>query len=282
MLRGAAAIALVAAAAVGWVYVASEMHLRAFERPAAFTHPIPTDQASIGRGDRLVRTRGCRGCHGEDLAGQLMWEFALAPNIAALSRSETAAVFEAALRHGIGRDGRALYSMPSYNFIRLRDEDVADMIAYLRTVPVVTKDLPRGSLPWRLRRDIAMGNDSAVPQYLDQVPPLRRAGDPDSRITRGEYLAMTTCNECHGLGLRADWPWDIETAPDLVVVMSYPEADFRRLMATGIAIGGRELELMSSVARERFANFTEQEVTDLYAFLRDMGARAAAEARPGP
>ena len=48
-------------------------------------------------------------------------------------------------------------------------------------------------------------------------------------------------------------------------------------MREGIAIGDRELEMMSGVARGRFAYFTEDELSDLYAFLRDMSARAIAE-----
>jgi mono/diheme cytochrome c family protein len=270
----AAVVALAASSVAAWIYLASERHLRSFTRPPAFSHPVSNDPESIARGEHLVRTRGCRGCHGEDLAGQVMWGFAAAPNLPLLARSESAAVFEAALRHGIGRDGRALYSMPSYNFIRLRDSDVADIIAYTRSVPVVERKLAEPSLPWTIRLAIARGQDAAIPQYLDRVPPLRRQDDPDPRIARGEYLAMTTCNECHGFGLRGDDPWE-SAAPDLLVVMSYPEADFRHLLRTGTAIGGRELGLMSEVARTRFVHFTDEEVGDLHVFLRDMGARAS-------
>lgn len=274
-------LALLAVAAIGtagWVVVASERHLRSFERPAAFAMAIPSDAAALARGDHLVRTRGCRGCHGDDLAGQVMWGHAVAPNLPALARSESTATLEAAIRHGIGRDGRALYSMPSYNFVRLRDADLADMLAYLRSLPVMDKPLPGASLPWRVRLDIARGRDAAMPAHVPRVPPLRRGDDPDPRIARGEYLAMTTCNECHGLGLRADVPWEGETAPDLVVVQAYDAAAFHRLMRTGIALGERELPMMSPVARGRFAHFSDDEVADLWAFLTDMSARATGAA----
>ena len=274
-LGGLLSLLLLLTAVVTWVWLASEAHLRSFAPQAAFTTPIPDDAAAIARGEHLALTRGCGGCHGVDLAGQLMWDFALAPNLARYAREESAATFEAALRQAIGRDRRALYSMPSYNFLHLRDADVADLFAYLRSVPVVDKPLPQPRLPWLIRLDIALGLDSALPAVLDQVPPLRRLDDPDPRITRGEYLAMTTCNECHGFSLRADTPWD-DSAPDLVIVMAYDEAAFRRLMREGIALGDRELEMMSGVARERFAHFTDREVEDLYTFLRDLGTRAAA------
>jgi mono/diheme cytochrome c family protein len=274
----AAGIAVAFAAFAGWVYFASEAHFASFARPPAFAHPIPDDAAAIAHGDHLVRTRGCRGCHDDDLGGQVMWEYAVAPNLPRLAREESAATLEAAIRHGIGRDGRAFYSMPSYNFIRLTDDDLADIIAYLKSVSVADKALPAPSLPWDVRYEIAMGRDWAVAGYIDRVPLLKRANDPDPRIARGEYIAMTTCNECHGLSLRADVPWeDDHPAPDLVIAASYSEADFRRLMRTGVAAGERELEMMSPVARGRFANFTDDEVGDLYAFLRDMSERALEE-----
>jgi len=272
----AGALALIAAAGFGWVYLASEAHLRSFARPAAFDAPIRTDVDSIARGEHLVYTRGCRGCHGKDLEGELNWGFAVAPNLAAYAREHDAAVFEAALRHGIGANGGALYSMPSYNFVRLRDADVADVYAYLRTAPVKQAELPAPGLPWPIRWEIARGNDKAIAGFLDLVPPLRRQDDADPRMARGEYLAMTTCNECHGFGLRADSPFGDETAPDLIVVAGYDEPAFTHLMRTGKAIGERELPMMSGVARGRFVHFTDEEVHDLYTFLSDLAARAAA------
>jgi mono/diheme cytochrome c family protein len=272
-----ASLLAVAIVLTALVYIASERHLRSFELPPAYTYPIPDDAAAVERGAHLTRTRGCRGCHGDDLAGQVMWEFAVAPNLLTLAREESAATLEAAIRHGIGRDGRALYSMPSYNFVRMRDEDLADIIAYLRSLPVVQKELPTPKLPFEIRRDMALGADAAIAAYLDRVPPLRGDSLGDASLVRGEYIAMTTCNECHGFGLRADSPWEGESAPDLIIVAAYSEQDFRHLMKTGLALGERELRMMSPVARGRFAYFTDQEVSDLYAFLSDMSANAIAE-----
>src|SRR5689334_24654167 len=111
---GLAALATIALAS--WVYLRSEAYLHSFERPAPFALAIPDDDAVRARGDHLVRTRGCRGCHGDDLGGQFMWEHAAAPGLPKLVREIDAATFEAALRHGIDHAGRAMYDMPSYNF----------------------------------------------------------------------------------------------------------------------------------------------------------------------
>jgi mono/diheme cytochrome c family protein len=273
-LRAAGAALFIFLGLALWTWVASEAHLESFARPAPFTMPIPADAEAIARGDHLVKTRGCRGCHGDDLQGQAMWSYAVAPNLAQIARAVSAADFEAALRHGIGHDGKALYSMPAFGFVRLRDADVAAIIAYLRTVPVAPRALPEATLPWGIRFDIARGDDRAIAGFLGRVPPLKRGGD--DALARGEYIAMTTCIECHGFSLRADSPFDDETAPDLIVIAGYDATAFARLMRSGKALGERELPMMSGVARSRFVHFTDDEVRDLYSFLSDMASSAAA------
>jgi mono/diheme cytochrome c family protein len=278
--KALAGLLVLAGSFAAWVYFASESHFRSFDLPPAFAHPIPNDAASIEKGRHIALTRGCAGCHGENLAGQLNWGVAVAPNLPALARRESAATLEAAIRHGIAYDGRAMYSMPSYNFLRLRDEDLADLIAYLRSEPVIESELPATRLPWSTRLEIATGQDSAMPGFQHLVPMLKGDALGNASLARGEYLAMTTCNECHGFSLRADVPWGgAMNAPDLIIVSAYDEDAFRTLLKTGAALGGRELEMMSSVARARFSNFTDDEVSDLYAFLRDMSARAIADSQ---
>lgn len=278
---GLAGLAALAIGLAAFTWFASEAHFTSFASPPPFTHPIPTDAASIAHGKHLAQTRGCIGCHGDQLQGEVFQDDplggrAVSPNLPKLVRTASPAVFERALRHGIGSDGRALYSMPAYNFVHLRDADVAALYAFLRSQPVTESTLPAGwlGLP---RLAIAMGDDGAIPAFLDKVPPLTWQAHPDPAVRRGEYLAMTSCNECHGFGLRGDTPFAPpgQAAPDLAVVASYDKADFVRLMRTGKAAGNRELRLMSGVARGRFVHWTDAEVDDLYAFLSALGRKDA-------
>jgi len=170
------------------------------------------------------------------------------------------------VRHGIGPDGRALWSMPSFNFVHLRDADVADIIAYISAQPVIEKRMPASTLGVPPRLAVALGQDSAMPKWVASIPPLKRTGG-DPQIARGEYLAMTACIECHGFTLSGDMPWGGD-APDLMIAASYSLEDFRTLMKTGKATGDRELRMMSGVARGRYSQLTPDEVDDLHAFLR--------------
>lgn len=266
---------------LAFIYIASEIHYRSFPAPPAFETPIPTDPAAIAHGGRLAKTRGCAGCHGAELQGQIMWGITETPDLVHEARYHSPAQLEAAIRHGIGDGGRALYSMPSYNFILMRDEDVAALIAYLQNAPSPQAPREGKFRPFYerllydlfIRFNIAIGADAAMPRWLSQVPALIEQQNPDPSIALGEYLAMTSCNECHGFDLQGLQPWGGESAPSLIVMAAYSKDDFVRLMREGIPSSGAELPMMGPVARGRFVHWTDEEVDALYAFLSTAAAR---------
>ena len=276
----AAAVPVVALAVL---YGASEWRLRQFTTPATYSHEIRADFATRSAGERIARTRGCYSCHGANLEGKdwsAEWTRmgrVIAVNLARYAREDPPEVLERAIRHGIGRDGRALYSMPSYNFRYLSDEDLGALITYLRQHPVFpdTLGVPYHSL--EVRWALAFGDEVQAAELVTEVPPLLTSATVDGpEIAGGEYLAMTACNECHGFDLRGGGPVE-ERTPDLAIVAAYTREEFGTLLRTGVSRDGRsELRLMSRTARNRFVHFTEQEVDRLYAFLRTLAARPIA------
>lgn len=258
-----------------WVFVASENYLADVAPGPVFDYPVSTDPAVIERGRHVARTRGCFGCHGQQLQGRSFAEewpevgVAVAPNLAKLAREQAPAVLEAAIRQGIGHGGKALWSMPSYNFVHLADADVAAVVSFLRSAPVVEADLPEPSLSWGVRIEMSRGTAQHMADWAAAVPPLLLGPDADPQLRRGQYIAFTTCNECHGFDLRGTG--EVDSAPDLAILGGYPDEQFRTLMQHGEGIGGRtDLGLMTEVAQGRFAFFTEDELTDLLAFLRTL------------
>lgn len=267
---------LVFVALYAYVYFAAESYLDDVVIVDGFAFTDRQDEEFVDRGRHLARTRGCFGCHGQELEGVVFaddWAWvgtAVAPNLAQYAREHDAATIEAAVRQGIGHDGRALWSMPSYNFALLDDEDISALIAFLRSAPVVEKSLPEPDLGWDARMRIARGQAQHMAEWADRMPPLSLGENDDPQLVRGEYLAKTTCNECHGFDLRGQVDIDV-AMPDLAILAAYSDADFRRLMKSGEAIGGRkDLGLMTMVAADRFAYFTEDELNDLLAYLRTL------------
>ncbi len=269
---------LVALAGAG-VYFASEAVLRDVSYDAPFDHPIPTDAASIERGRYIARTRGCFGCHGQQLQGMNFdeqWDWparAIAPNLARYAREHDIAALEAAIRQGISAEGRAMLSMPSFNFARLSDADLADLIAFLRSAPMIDLDLPSPRLGWSVRWELLTVPNLHVEDWADHVPELTHDHQRKPALARGEYLAMTTCNECHGLDLRGDTL--IMGTPDLAIVRAIDRDTFETIIRTGRGLGDRHLGLMSLVAPDRFSEMTEQDVDDLYHFLSTLGTEPA-------
>ena len=51
-----------------------------------------------------------------------------------------------ALRHGVGKDGKALLIMPAKNFNTLSPEDLGALIAYIKSVPAVDNVVPASDI----------------------------------------------------------------------------------------------------------------------------------------
>jgi len=263
---------LLALAGFGAVYAVSEIHLRDVAERWPFDHPISRETASIEHGRYLARTRGCFGCHGQQLEGKdfsEQWDWparAVAPNLAAYAREHDAVTIAAAIRQGIGANGKGLVSMPSYNFTRLSDADTAALIAFLRSAPVVGSELPGPELGWVARLDLALGRETSYAHWAEKVPERRFDSMSGHPRGPGEYLAMTMCNECHGLDLRG-YNFNGSLAPDLAIVGAIERVEFERIIRTGRGFGERHLGLMSLVAPDRYSVLTDQDVHALYLHL---------------
>jgi len=105
-----------------------------------------------------------------------------------------------------------------------------------------------------------MGQYKLEPVDITHDEPRAPSG-PDP-AARGEYLAKSTCSECHGQQLEGS-----EETPALSIVAGYSQAEFARLMREGVPRDGRKLALMGDVARSRFVHFSNDEVGALYTYL---------------
>jgi mono/diheme cytochrome c family protein len=101
----------------------------------------------------------------------------------------------AAIRHGWLPDGSAESpAMPYYRYAGMSDRDVADLIAYLRSLPPVQRpnkdhevELPFARLAYRAWRFL----------FVDAPAPAATA--PSDGVSRGRYLVdhVAICGDCH-------------------------------------------------------------------------------------
>jgi cytochrome c553 len=238
--------------------------------PVRFAQAV--GQTQLQHGERMAAVLGCRGCHGQNLQGQ-PWEeeadlaISFSSNLTRALPGYSDTALERAIREGVRADGTPLWGMPSEIFTELDPGDLAAVIAWLRTIRPAGVIHPRIVLGPRGRREVAAGTYKATPRMVRET----RGQGParfDAAHDQARYMVRATCGECHGVTLTGTtWPGAPRSPPDLNVVGAYTHEDFRRLMRTGVASGGRQVGLMSQVARSRFSRFTDAEVDAIYDYL---------------
>jgi len=251
------------------VYLLSERILqRTYDVPAvALT--IPTDQDSVGEGARLATIRGCLDCHGSNGKGQVMFDDPkiariVAPNLPDAMRRYSDAQVATIIRYGVRPDRRSVMVMPAEAFNAMTDADLGRIVAFLRSLPPVPGPGPNFSAGPIGRLGLATGKFRTVAQLIaDTVPPPKAA---NQEAEAGRYLARTICAACHGTSLHGDSNPDF-TSPDLHIVAAYSPEAFARLLRTGVALGERNVGVMSQQARDCLSQLTDAEIAALYSYL---------------
>lgn len=175
--------------------------------------------ASLGQGDavqgeQIFWASGCASCHaergaaGEDrlmLAGGQRFETEfgdfVAPNISQHQRDGIGAWSVAdlanAMMRGVSPDGQHYYpAFPYTSYARMKAQDVADLHAFMKTLPAVEGEAPENEIgfPFNLRRGLGLWKLL----YLDPAPVVALE-NPTPQVLRGQYLAEGPghCAECH-------------------------------------------------------------------------------------
>lgn len=270
----------VVAAGVLYAVGTSRLNRTYTVQTAALT--LPTDPAGLARGAHLVRTLGCVDCHGQDLGGQVIEDappfLAVAPNLTAgrggLAARYTPQDFDRSIRHGIKPDGRGVLIMPSAAYHGLSDQDVAAIIAHLKTTTPVDRELPRSEVrvPGRLLAAVALDPAAEVRTVAARggasTPPVA------ATVEYGEYFANTTCVHCHGEDLRGNptppGPPGTPPAPDLVAAVGrWTEEQFYQTLRTGRTPEGKQLD--PAMPWTMTAAMQQEELTAIRMYVVSLG-----------
>jgi cytochrome c553 len=276
------ALVVLAVVAYAAVYVTSE---RVVNRTYAFKPiaiAIPSDAESIAEGARLAQVHMCfGGCHGKGVEGEVLFDdpmiaHVVAPNLTASTARYRDDELAGMIKHGVRPDGRSMVVMPSDVLRLLSDEDLGRIIAFLRTVPAANGPAPDFRLGPLGRVGVALGQLKTMAQLVAEATPPPEA---NGAAPRGRYLASTICAHCHATNLAgAPAGPGTDASPPLQIVAAYSPEAFAELMRTGTALGDRKLGMMREVALSSLSKLTDEEVADVYAYLRALPAPAATSA----
>ena len=109
----------------------------------------------------------CTDCHGRDLGGEefftaddgagTLWAPNLTSGKGGIGGAYTDADWLRALRHGIRPNGENLIIMPAEFYTTIDLNDLADMIAYLKTLPPVDREIPVRALAFMPKVMLGLG-----------------------------------------------------------------------------------------------------------------------------
>lgn len=277
--RGLVALIGLLVAGIVVIYALSSRRMNKVYAVSEAPLAIPTDSLSIAKGRHFVQAVGkCANCHGDDYAGKVINDDVLIGRVysANLTRGSggvgayfTDADYVRAIRHGIKKDGRPMLFMPADAYYYINDEDLANSIAYLKTLPPVEAVLPPARIGPLARALFLMTNFPLIPS--ERVPhgaprPAKVAAGPTREY--GEYLvASGACRSCHVQDLSGGVP----IAKDLLsanitpaAIGKWTEADFHKVLTTGIRPDGRMISAVMPWPYTRFLSDEEIEAMWLY------------------
>lgn len=284
-LIGLAVLGIAAVAALVWR--GDQLRQRSVPLPTLAAAPaFVDDPAARERGAYLYASRGCADCHGANGAGRTFVDdgkgFKLAgPAIhggpGSVTLGYTPADWERVIRHGVKPGGQPAMVMPSEDYNRLTDADLAAIVAHVRALPgtgggAATLDLP---LPVRALYGAGAIKDAAA--KIDHTLPPQAPVPEGVTLEHGRYVAQA-CKGCHGVefhggpvpGGPPDWPpaARLTRGPGSVMVAQYADADaMLKLFRTGKRADGSAVKVMPF---EALSKMSETDVRALHLYLRSL------------
>jgi hypothetical protein len=283
--------ALLAAFALG-LCVYAALQVRAFDASMAKVYdvPVPTvvrssDPTVLARGKHLaesVAPCAASSCHGKDLAGGetvAMGPVAtlLGPNVTQIVLAYSDGELARLIHDGIKKDGRSVAFMPVQDYAWLPEDDVAAIVSYVRTLPVV--DRASGFTVIKTIGKVLDRRNQIVfdvARRIDHRSGVRSRGATPT-VEYGQFLAMG-CQGCHGEhfsggplpGAPSSMAIPLNLTPHETGLKEWSFADFNTLLDEGVRKNGKRLDPLMPYAA--FGKFDDVERRALWAFLRSVPA----------
>lgn len=242
---------------------------------------IPTDSISYAKGKHIATNRGCMGCHGPNLAGG---ETILPPGsplgvlqAANLTSGQgginyTDQDWIRVLRHGLNKQNKSVWFMPSHEVYHISNQELGQLICYLRQQPPVDNVTLAKSLKPMGRALTFFNAFPLLPaEMIDHHAVYKDTVQKAVSAEYGAYLA-TICQGCHGPQLKGT-PSRGENEPASPDITSaghpgkWREADFITALRTGNTPEGKHL---SDAMPWKYFNFTDDELKAIFLHLKQV------------
>lgn len=284
IIRIALGLASIIVLFIAVVFGVSEARLRKTYQVAAVTGlTVTQDPAQIARGKHLVTAVAkCADCHTEDLGGKVFIEpgpmgTVIASNLTTgkggVLAGYTNAQLETAIRHGVRKNGRGLIIMPSDEYQNLSDADVSDIIAYLRSLAPVDRELPRTKVGPVGRGLLTFGVPLIPAARIDHGRKSPSSAPPvGATLQYGEYLvSVGGCRGCHGpnlVGAPGHGPGEPASANITPAgpMGQWTEEQFMAAMRTGLRPDGSQIK--DFMPWRSMARHTNDELRAIYMYLK--------------
>jgi mono/diheme cytochrome c family protein len=282
----AAAVMAVGAAVLGYQMAERKMvrKLDVPVKPVAYA----SEAQALQRGKYLFESRGCVDCHGASGGGR---EFVndgkglrfAGPNITpgGVTASYRPEDWVRIIRHGVKPNGQPAMIMPSEDYNRFTDQDLASLVAHVRSLPPLQGGAAIMELPVPVRVLYGFGAIKDAADKIDHsLPPAQPVAEAVN-AQHGAYVA-NMCLGCHGEHLSGgkipggppDWPAAANITPGEGTAMSrYPSAaQFVTMLRSGKRPDGSPIKVMPF---ESLAKLNDVDAQALYEYLKTVPARPA-------
>lgn len=172
-----------------------------------------------------------------------------------------------ALRQGVDRDGRRLFTMATLPVRNFSDDDLHAIIAYLRSQPALPDPPRQGDFP-NLLLAVFVGANLVPPVPPSVTGPIT-APPKGPTAEYGQYvLSYNDCYACHGADYSGGTPGGLApVGPSLRVVKGWTREEFITTLRTGIDPSGHALD-PAKMPWPTFGKMDDDELGGIYEYLR--------------
>jgi mono/diheme cytochrome c family protein len=283
---GGLAVVVIAAGGVGW-QMANQKIARKVE-VAVKAVPYATDTQALERGKYLFESRGCVDCHGANGGGRTFVDDGKGLRLAGPNITSGGATAKyqpedwvRIIRHGVKPGGQAAMVMPSEDYNRFTDQDLAALVAHVRRLPPQQGGAAVIDLPPPVRILYGFGAIKDAAAKIDHTLPPAQPIPEGVNAKHGAYVA-NMCIGCHGEQLSGgkvpggppDWPAAANLTPGEGSAMTrYKDAAaFQAMFRSGKRPDGTPIQVMPF---ESLGKMSDVDTQALYEYLKTVPPRPA-------